>query len=157
MVALPSQLFYNTMIPACLWFIARDKQNNKFRARGGEVLFIDARNFGVLVDRRHRELTFEDIRRISDTYHSWRGELVDGKEAAYKDVLGFCNSARLNDVRNHGYILTPGRYVGAQEEEEDGKTFDEKMKNVSSELKEQMITGQKLDEEIKKNLLRLGY
>ncbi len=157
MVSLPSQLFYNTMIPACLWFISRDKQNNRFRDRRGEALFIDARKFGTLVDRRHRELTPEDVGRISDTYHAWRGELVDCKELKYKDVLGFCKSVKLDEVRKQGYILTPGRFVGAEEEEEDGETFDEKMNKLTSELAEQMGNEQKLDKEIMKSLLRLGY
>ena len=114
MVALPSQLFYNTMIPACLWFIARDKQNNKFRDRRGEVLFIDARKLGIMVDRRHRELTPEDIKKISDTYHAWRGEPVDGQKVEYKDVAGFCKAVKLEEIRKQGHILTPGRYIGCR-------------------------------------------
>ena len=147
MIALPSQLFYNTMIPACLWFISRDKTNNKFRDRSGEILFIDARNMGEMIDRRHRELTDEEIKKISDTYHAWRGE--GGK---YEDVLGFCKSATLEEVRKHQHILTPGRYVGFPEEEDDGILFEEKMKELTTQLKEQMEEGKKLDEEIKKNL-----
>ena len=152
MVALPSQLFYNTMIPACLWFVARDKKNHKFRDRRGQVLFIDARKMGVMYDRRHRELTEEDIKKISDTYHSWRGE--SGK---YEDVLGFCKSASLDEIRKHEHILTPGRYVGAEEEEEDTEAFEEKMKRLTSELSKQMQEGKKLDEEIKKNLKNLSW
>ena len=152
MVALPSQLFYNTMIPACLWFVARDKKNHKFRDRRGDVLFIDARKMGVMIDRRHRELTEEDIKKISDTYHAWRGE--GGK---YADVLGFCKSSKIDEIRKHEHILTPGRYVGAEEEEEDLEGFDEKMKRFISELAKQMEEGKKLDEEIKKNLERIGY
>lgn len=152
MVALPSQLFYNTMIPACLWFIARDKGNHKFRDRRGQVLFIDARKMGTMVDRRHRELTAEDVKKISETYHAWRGE--GGK---YEDVLGFCRSASLDEVRKNSWILTPGRYVGTEVEEEDDELFEEKMKRLTSELKQQMEQGQKLDAEIKKNLESIGY
>jgi type I restriction enzyme M protein len=152
MVALPPQLFYNTMIPACLWFVTRDKKNNKFRNRTGEVLFIDARKMGVMKDRRHREMTDEDINKISDTYHAWRGE--GGK---YEDVLGFCKSAKLDEIRKHEHILTPGRYVGAEEEEEDTEAFEDKMKHLTAELANQMAEGKKLDEEIKKNLESIGY
>ncbi len=151
-VAMPSQLFYNTLIPACLWFVARDKANHKFRDRRGQVLFIDARKMGVMVDRRHRELTEEDVKRISGVYHAWRGE--GGK---YEDVPGFCKSASLDEVRKNGWILTPGRYVGTEVEEEDDEAFDEKMKRLTSELKQLMEQGQKLDEEIKKNLATLGW
>jgi type I restriction enzyme M protein len=157
MVALPSQLFYNTMIPACLWFIARDKKNNRFRDRRGEVLFIDARKLGVMVDRRHRELTAEDVKKISDTYHSWRGELVNGQKTKYKDVLGFCKAAKLGEIRKQGHILTPGRYVGAEEEEDDGVEFEEKMKMLSTHLAELTRQGEKLDEEIVEELERIGY
>ena len=152
MVALPSQLFYNTMIPACLWFVARDKKNHKFRDRRGDVLFIDARKMGVMYDRRHRELTAEDVKKISDTYHAWGGE--GGK---YSDILGFCKSAKLDEIRKHGHILTPGRYVGAEEEEEDTELFEEKMKRLTAELSKQMQEGKKLDEEIKKNLVKIGF
>ncbi|VVB81475.1 N-6 DNA Methylase [uncultured archaeon] len=152
MIALPSQLFYNTMIPACLWFIARDKKNHKFRNRSGELLFIDARNMGVMIDRRHRELTNEDVKKISDVYHAWRGE--GGK---YEDVLGFCKSAKLEEIQKQGHMLTPGRYVGAEEIEEDMEVFKEKMKRLTSELAKQMEEGKKLDEEIKKNLNGLGF
>jgi type I restriction enzyme M protein len=157
MIALPSQLFFNTMIPACLWFIARDKQNNRFRDRRGEVLFIDARKLGVMVDRRHRELTPEDIKKIADTYHAWRGELIEGKKVEYANVLGFCKAAKLDEIRKQGYILTPGRYVGAKEEEEDEEAFEEKMKRLTADLAEQMKEGQKLDEEIRVNLEKIGY
>ncbi len=152
MVALPSQLFYNTMIPACLWFVTRDKKNHKFRNREGSVLFIDARKMGVMIDRRHRELTEEDVAKISSTYHVWRGE--GGK---YSDVLGFCKSASLDEIRKQEHILTPGRYVGAEEEEEDTEVFEEKMKRLVGELSKQMEEGIKLDKEIKKNLERIGY
>jgi len=152
MVALPSQLFYNTMIPACLWFVARDKKNHKFRDRRGEVLFIDARKMGQMIDRRHRELTDEEIKKISDVYHAWRGE---GGE--YKDVLGFCKAVKIEEIEKQGFTLTPGRYVGIEEEKDDGEPFDDKMKRLTSELSEQFKESKKLEEEIKKNLSRLGY
>lgn len=152
MIALPTQLFFNTQIPACLWFIARDRENHKFRNRQGEIIFIDARKMGKMKDRRHRELTEEDIKQISGTYHTWRGE--DGE---YKDVAGFCKSAILEEVRKQNYILTPGRYVGIPEEEDDGIPFEEKMKKLTTELTEQMKESQRLDEEIKKNLESIGY
>jgi len=151
MIALPSQLFYNTMIPACLWFIARDKKNHKFKDRRGEVLFVDARKMGVMIDRRHRELTDEDIKKISSVYHAWRGE--SGK---YEDVAGFCKAVKLAEIKKQEGILTPGRYVGAEEEEEDSEVFEEKMKRLTSELAKQMQEGKKLDEEIKKNLEGIG-
>ena len=123
-----------------------------FEPKKGEILFIDARNMGSMLDRRHRELTEEDVKKISDTYHAWRGE--GGK---YEDVLGFCKSASLDEIRKHEHILTPGRYVGAEEEEEDSELFDEKMKRLTSELSKQMEEGKKLDEEIKKNLESIGF
>jgi type I restriction enzyme M protein len=154
MVALPGQLFYNTMIAVCLWFVGRDKKNHRFRNRRGEVLFIDARKLGIMVDRRHKELTNEDIRKISETYHSWRGEL---KEKKYEDIPGFCRSASLEEIQKQGWILSPGRYIGAEEEEEDAEMFGAKMERLTAELSEQMKQGQKLDDEIKKNLESIGY
>jgi type I restriction enzyme M protein len=151
-VAMPSQLFYNTMIPACLWFAARNKGNHKFRDRQGQVLFIDARKLGTMVDRRHRELKGEDVKRISEAYHAWRGE--GGK---YDDVPGFCKSASLDEIRKNCWILTPGRYVGTKVDEEDDEGFDEIMMKLTVELKQLMEQGQKLDDEIKKNLERIGY
>ena len=152
MVALPSQLFYNTMIPACLWFLTRDKTNHGKRKRKGEILFIDARNMGQMIDRRHRELTDEDIAKIASTYHAWRGE--GGK---YEDIAGFCKSASLKDVEKNGFILTPGRYVGVAEEEDDGEPFDDKMKRLTRELGEQFKEGEKLEGEIKNNLGKIGW
>jgi len=152
MVALPSQLFYNTMIPVCLWFIARDKGNHKHKNRKGETLFIDARNMGTMVDRRHRELTDKDIDKIAGTYHSWRN-----KKCKYEDVPGFCKSATLEDIRKHGHILTPGRYVGTEQVEEDEEEFEEKMKRLTAELSTQFKKSKQLEGEIKKNLKGLGY
>ena len=157
MVALPSQLFYNTMIPACLWFVARDKQNNKFRDRRGEVLFIDVRKLGVMADRRHRELTPEDIKKISDVYHAWRGERVDGQAVEYRDIAGFCKVARLETIRKQGHILTPGRYVGTEAQEENHEEFNKKMKQFIAELSEQIEESKKLDEEIMNSLESIGY
>lgn len=152
MVSLPSQLFYNTMIPVCLWFIARDKKNNKFRDRRGETLFIDARNMGTMIDRRHRELTEEDVAKIAGIYHLWRS-----KNGKYKDIAGFCKSAEADDIRKHGHILTPGRYVGTEEIEEDTEVFETKMKRLASELSKQFEKSDNLEIEIRKNLKNLGY
>jgi len=152
MITLPSQLFYNTMIPVCLWFIARDKKNHKFKDRRGQILFIDARNMGTMIDRRHRELTDEDIAKISGTYHAWRN-----KNGKYKDEAGFCKSAKIDEIRKHCYILTPGRYVGTSEVEEDDEIFEEKMKRLTSELSEQFQKSDKLETEIRNNLKNLGY
>jgi type I restriction enzyme M protein len=151
-VAMPPQLFYNTMIPACLWFVARSKENHRFRDRRGHILFIDARKLGVMVDRRHRELTNEDVMRVSEIYHAWRGE-----GGRYEDMPGLCKSASLDDVRKNGWILTPGRYVGTEVEEEDDEVFDEKMKRLTSELKLLMTQAQALDNEIKKDMKKIGY
>ncbi|HHT9126689.1 MAG TPA: class I SAM-dependent DNA methyltransferase [Candidatus Brocadiia bacterium] len=147
MVALPSQLFYNTMIPACLWFTARDKKNHKFRDRRGEVLFIDARKMGVLMDRRHRELTDEEVQKIASTYYAWRGE--GGK---YEDVPGFCKAVKFDEIRQHGHILTPGRYVGAEDIEDDNEPFDETMKRLVTTLEEQFKESTRLKLVIRKNL-----
>lgn len=154
MVALPGQLFYSTQIPVCLWFIAREKKNGRFRERRGQTLFIDARKLGTMIDRVHRELTEEDIHKIADTYHAWRGDQSAG---AYEDIPGFCRSATLEDIRQHNYILTPGRYVGAAEVEDDGEPFEEKMARLTARLEEQIAEGAELDAAIKKNLKVLGY
>ena len=154
MVALPGQLFYSTQIPACLWFLARDRKGGKFRDRRGEVLFIDARKLGRMVDRTHRELTDEDITRIADTYHAWR----DGEGVGdYADVPGFCKATVLEEVRKHGHVLTPGRYVGAEAQEDDGEPFEDKMKRLVAQLREQQADGAKLDTAIKVNLETLGF
>jgi type I restriction enzyme M protein len=155
MVAMPGQLFYSTQIPVCLWFIARDKKNSRFRDRRGQTLFIDARKLGTMIDRVHRELTDEDIRKIADTYHAWRGD-KDSK-VKHKDVAGFCKSATLDDIRRHNHILTPGRYVGAAEVEDDGEPFEQKMARLTAELKKQMDEGARLDWQIWKNLESIGY
>ncbi|MBN2111200.1 MAG: SAM-dependent DNA methyltransferase [Methanosarcinaceae archaeon] len=154
MVALPGQLFYSTQIPACLWFLSRDKKNHKFRDRRGNVLFIDARKLGRMADRTHRELTDEDIARIASTYHAWRWEKEAGQ---YEDVPGFCKSATLEEIRKHGHVLTPGRYVGAEAQEDDGEPFEDKMKRLTAQLREQMVQARKLDDAIEANLQELGY
>lgn len=160
MVALPGQLFYSTQIPACLWFLARDRSGKggsltrSYRDRRGEILFIDARKMGRMVDRTHRELTDEDIQKIADTYHAWRGEKEAGE---YRDVPGFCKSARLEEIRQHGHVLTPGRYVGAEAQADDGEPFEEKMSRLVAQLREQQAEARRLDEAIWKNLRELGY
>ena len=153
MVALPGQLFYSTQIPVCLWFLARDRRNGSFRDRRGEILFIDARKMGSMVDRTHRELTDEDIQKIAGTYHAWRGDKDTGK---YEDTPGFCRAAPVDEVRKHGYVLTPGRYVGAEAQEDDGEPFDEKMKRLTAQLRQQMEEGRKLDAAIEENLKGVG-
>ena len=155
MVALPGQLFYSTQIPVCLWFLTRSKKNGRFRKRPGETLFIDARKLGTLIDRVHRELTDEDIRTIADTYHAWRRD--KGIKKKYADVPGFCKAATLDDIRQHGHILTPGRYVGAAAVEEDGEPFEEKMTRLTAELREQTARAKKLDKLIWANLREVGY
>ncbi len=154
MVAIPGQLFYSTQIPVCLWFIARDKKNGRFRDRRGQTLFIDARKLGTMIDRVHRELTDDDIRRIADTYHAWRGDKDAG---TYEDVPGFCNSATLEDIRHHNHILTPGRYVGAEAIEDDGEPFEEKMARLTAALREQTEQADKLDKIVWANLEDIGY
>jgi type I restriction-modification system DNA methylase len=159
MVALPGQLFYSTQIPACLWILAKDRSNgfvlkNKLRDRRGQVLFIDARKMGVLVDRTRRELTDEEIRKIAETYHAWRGEAEAGD---YADVPGFCKSATLEEIRKHGHVLTPGRYVGAAAQEDDGEPFAEKMQRLSAQWREQCAAAARIDAAIEANLKELGY
>jgi len=154
MVALPDKLFYSTQIPVCLWFIARDKKNGRFRDRRGQTLFIDVRKLGTMIDRVHRELTDDDIRKIADTYHAWRGD--KDCEVEYEDVPGFCKSATLDDIRHHGHILTPGRYVGAAPQEEDDEPFEEKMRRLVAQLSEQQAEAARLDKLIWANLEDIG-
>ncbi|MEQ9167457.1 MAG: class I SAM-dependent DNA methyltransferase [Fulvivirga sp.] len=155
MVSLPSQLFYNTQIPACLWFMARNKtETTKFRNRTNEILFIDARELGTMLSRKQKELDEKDIAKISDKYHNWRSK---EQYADYKDVAGFCKSANIQDIRKNNYILTPGRYIDFKEASEDGIPFDEKMGTLTKLLKEQMDQSKGLDEAIKENLAKIGY
>jgi len=155
MVSLPGQLFYSTQIPVCLWFLTRNKSNGRFRKRPGETLFIDARKLGTMIDRVHRDLTNNDIRKIADAYHAWRGD-KDCK-VKYEDVPGFCKSATLDDIRHHGHILTPSRYVGVKEVEDDGEPFEEKMARLTAELRQQTEQSEKLDKLIWANLEDIGY
>jgi type I restriction enzyme M protein len=186
MVALPGQLFYSTQIPVCLWFISRDKSGGKpspglrppspsgrgaggegkqLRDRRGETLFIDARKLGTLIDRVHRELTDADSEKITSTYHAWKSDASTKNQkqgtknptAAYADVAGFCKSATTAEIAAHGHVLTPGRYVGAEEVEDDGEPFEEKMKRLVTELNGQFVESAKLEAAIKKNLKGLGY
>lgn len=151
-VALPWQLFYSTMIPACLWFVTRDKTDWGFRDRKNEILFIDARKMWTMVTRKNRELTDDDIQKISDTYQERRK--IGSK---YEDIKWFCKSANLDEVRKHDYVLTPGRYVGTDIVDDDDETFDEKMKNLTVKLKEQMDQEQVLNKKIKENLAKIGF
>jgi type I restriction enzyme M protein len=154
MVALPGQLFYGSMIPVCLWFLSRGKGSGRFRNRRSHILFIDARKMGHLVDRRHRELTDEEVAKIAKTYHAWRGEKEAGE---YADIAGFCKSAALKEVESHGFVLTPGRYVGAEETEDDGEPFPEKMKRLVGELRGQLTEASRLGDEISRSLKEIGY
>lgn len=155
MVALPGQLFYSTQIPACLWFLARNKNPGKgLRDRRGQVLFIDARKMGELVDRTRRELTDGEIQKISGTCRAWRGETDAGE---YADVPGFCKSVTLEEIRKHGHVLTPGSYVGADEQEEDGEPFDEKMARLAAQWREQRAEAAKLDAAIEQNMKHMGF
>jgi type I restriction enzyme M protein len=154
MVALPGQLFYSTQIPVCLWFLARNKRNGRFRDRRGETLFIDARKMGTLVDRIHRELTDADIAKIAGMYHARRG---DKGASEYADAPGFCKATTLEEVRKHGHVLTPGRYVGAEAAEDDGEPFEEKMQRLATTLRQQQSEASRLDAIIAANLKELGY
>ncbi|KEO84266.1 type I restriction-modification system subunit M [Tumebacillus flagellatus] len=153
-VTLPGQLFYSTQIPVSLWFIAKNKAPKDLRDRRGETLFIDARKMGFMVDRTHRELSEEDIRKITDTYHAWRGQ---SKAGYYGDVLGFNKAVNLSEIKGHEYILTPGRYVGIEDVEEDGEPFEEKMERLTSELAEQFLKSRQLEETIMKQLGGIGF
>lgn len=154
MIALPGQLFYTTQIPVCLWFVARNKKNGKFRNRLGHTLFIDARKLGSLVDRTHKDFSDDEIGKVAATYHAWRGEEGAGE---YQDVAGYCKSVGIDTIREHGYVLTPGRYVGAAEVEDDGIPFEQKMADLSATLYGQFAEAKKLEATIRKNLKILGY
>lgn len=155
MVALPGQLFYSTQIPVCLWFLTRTKENGRFRKRQGETLFIDARKLGSMATRTLRELSDEDMAKIADTYHAWRGD--PQTEATYANIPGFCKSATLDEIRGHGHVLTPGRYVGAADVEDDGEAFEGKIWRLSSTLRMQIENSHVLSTAIKENLDRLGF
>ena len=176
MVALPGQLFTNTQIPACIWFLTRDKRNglalNKTkRDRRGQFLFIDARQLGYMKDRVLRDFTLEDIKKVADTFHAWQTSARHSREGGnpdsavhpepaegqYRDIPGFCYSATLDDIRKHEHVLTPGRYVGAEAQESDGEVFAEKMARLTALLAEQFSESAKLEGEIRKNLAGLGF
>tara|TARA_R110002049_G_scaffold2750_3_gene21826 strand:- start:15015 stop:16598 length:1584 start_codon:yes stop_codon:yes gene_type:complete len=161
MVAMPGQLFYSTQIPVCLWFLTRDKKAKGYRDRRGETLFIDARKMGTLIDRVHRELTDADIARLADTYHAWQKRPPVTSDLSplpsYSDIPGFCKSASLSEIAEHGHVLTPGRYVGAEEVEDDGEPFEDKMRRLVGELGGQFEESSRLEEAIKSNLEALGY
>ncbi|MDE1715627.1 N-6 DNA methylase, partial [Chromobacterium amazonense] len=149
MIALPGQLFFNTQIPACLWFLAKQKTT-----RQGEVLFIDARKLGTMISRVQAELTDETIERIAKTVAAWRGEAEAGE---YQDIPGYCRSVKLAEIAEHGHVLTPGRYVGAEEVEDDDEAFADKMQKLTEQLAEQMAKGAELDALIRQKLGGLGY
>ena len=150
MIALPKQLFLNTPIPVCLWFLTNDK-TQRGRNRKGETLFINARQMGTMRNRVERILTDEDISKISSTVQSWRND------EDYEDVAGFCYKAKFEEIEKNSFVLTPGRYVGAPEEEDDGEPFDEKMKRLTSLLKDQQEKGRELDQQIAENLKKIGF
>ncbi len=157
MVALPGQLFYSTQIPVCLWFLAKKRNadvKRGFRDRRKQTLFIDARKLGTLIDRVHREFTDADLYKITAAYHHWRGAAAADQ---YDDVPGFCKSATTAEIAAHGYVLTPGRYVGAEEVEDDGAPFEEKLARLVADLHVQFDESAKLEQAIKANLKGLGY
>ena len=146
-VTMPTNLFYNVTIPVCLWFLSKNREERK-----DKVLFIDARKMGMMVTRKHRELSDEEIKKVCNTYHNWR----DGKEE-YEDLQGFCKSAKIEEIREHEYVLTPGRYVGIEEAEADDEPFEEKMTRLTEELSEMFAKSHHLEEEIKERLGAIGY
>ena len=152
-VAMPPQLFYTTQIPVCLWFLARDKSNGRFRDRHGETLFIDARKMGHMTDRTHRDLSDEDVEKITGAYHAWQGEPEAGE---YKDVPGYCKSATLEEIAAHDYVLTAGRYVGAEVIGDDSEPFEKKMVRLAGELEKHFARSAMLEVEIRKNLEFIG-
>jgi type I restriction enzyme M protein len=168
MVALPGQLFTNTQIPACIWFLTKNKgertaaSGRKLRDRKGEILFIDVRNLGYMKDRVLRDFTQEDLNKVTETFHSWqtisidRGQTDEGALSPYQDIAGFCKSAQLQEIQKHDYVLTPGRYVGAIAEE-DGEPFAEKMERLTTQLKTQFEESDRLEGEIKNKLAGLGF
>jgi type I restriction enzyme M protein len=164
-IALPGQLFYTTQIPVCLWFLTRNKGNGGpvrrsigeggFRDRRGETLFIDARKLGTLTDRTHRDLSDDEISRVANTYHAWRASEPAASAAGpstYADIPGFCKAAKTAEIEQHGFVLTPGRYVGAEDVEDDGEPFEEKMQRLTAKLHEQFAESTRLQETIRANL-----
>ncbi len=165
MVALPGQLFTNTQIPACIWFLTKNKgartaaSGRQLRDRKGEVLFIDARQMGYMKDRVLRDFTDDDLKHICDTFHNWQtvGRDSSRQDTTYENIAGYCKSAKLEEIQKHDYVLTPGRYVGAADEEDDGEPFADKMARLTSTLKEQFEESSRLEAEIKTNLAGLGF
>lgn len=169
MIALPGQLFYTTQIPVCLWFMTKSKKANPihgYRDRTGETLFIDAREMGTMVSRVHKELTRDDIAKIADTYHAWRSEeseltrRIDAKEISvekYEDTAGYCKVATIADIKTNDFVLTPGRYVGAADLEDDGIPFETKMTELTQTLYRQLGEAEALDKAIRANMEALGY
>ena len=151
MVALPGQLFYSTQIPACLWFLSRDKKNNRFRDRRGQILFIDAKSMGELVDRTHRELTDDEITKIANIYHAWRG---DDDSIDYFDMPGFCKNTSIMEVEKNSYVLTPGRYVGMETNSDEAEAFEIQINKLISTLKKQFVDSRRLENNIIENLRR---
>ena len=143
-VALPTQLFYSVTIPVTLWFISKNKKQK------GKTLFIDARKMGYMVDRKHRDFTDEDIQKLADTFSQFQ-------EGTLENIKGFCAIADLNEIEKHEFILTPGRYVGIEEVEDDGEPFEEKMARLTSELSDMFKKSHELEEEIRKKLGAIGY
>lgn len=152
-VTLPGQLFYSTPIPVCIWFVSKSKAKTGKRDRDQKILFIDARNEGHMADRTHKEFSDEDIQRIAERFHAWRGT----NEIKYTDEAGFCKEVAIEEVRENDHILTPGRYVGLADEEEDGEPFEEKMARLTNELSEQFAKSKELEEQIRKALGGIGY
>ena len=152
-VALPDKMFYSTGIPVSLWFIDMNKTSEDERARKGETLFIDARELGEMVDRTHREFSDDDIKKIAGTYHAYRGT----NDQKYEDIAGFCKVATIDEIAKNDYILTPGRYVGLAEKEDDGEPYEVKMARLTKELKKQFEESDRLQSEIKDVLKELGY
>ena len=152
-VALPEKLFYTTGIPVSLWILNNNKStNSNYRSRKNEVLFIDARNLGQMIDRKTRELTREDVSKIASVYHEWRT-----KDGDYIDIAGFVKSETLEEIEKNNYVLTPGRYVGIEEVEDDGISFEEKMTELTKTLSGQFKKSRELEEEIKKQLASIGF
>ena len=153
-IALPGQLFRSTQIPACLWFLRRGRLNGEHRDRESETLFIDARKLGHMLDRTRRDLSQEDIDRVANTYHAWRGSQEANE---YEDIPGFCKSATLEEILKPGHVLTPGRYVGVAPQEDDSEPFEEEMTRLATQWREQQAESHRLDTEIEANLVRLGF
>ncbi|WP_147535629.1 type I restriction-modification system subunit M [Bacillus marasmi] len=152
-VTLPGQLFYSTQIPVCIWFISKDKNKTGKRKRNNEILFIDARKLGFMADRTHKEFSEEDIKLIADTFHKWRGNVNE----EYEDIKGFCKSTTIENIKNNEYVLTPGRYVGLEETEDDGEAFEDKMVRLTGELSEQLAISRNLEDKIRYVLRGIGY